>query len=118
MRALDIEVVVAGTGREPGRLRALGRAVLSLIVGGSAYVLYSVLAAYDEPLGGYTAIDRAVMDASIALASFGAISKFWGLLDRRRQTLELKLFGLVIIDEVVETNPAPSPWSGLWHRAP
>ncbi len=118
MRALDIEVVAAATGREPGRLRAFGRAVVSLLVGGATYVLYSVVASYDEPLGGYTALDRAVMDASIALASFGAASKLWGLADRRRQTLELKLFGLLVIDEVVETSPAPSPWSGLWHRAP
>ena len=118
MRALDVEVVVAETGREPGRLRALARAVVSLLVGGAAYVLYFVVASYDEPLGGYTVLDRAVMDAAIVLASLGAASKLWGLADRRRQTLELKLFGLLVIDEVVETSPAPSPWSGLWHRAP
>jgi hypothetical protein len=47
-----------------------------------------------------------------------AAATVWGLLDARRQPLDMKLFGLVVIEEIVETHPAPSPWSGLWRRAP
>jgi hypothetical protein len=118
MRALDVELAVAATGLPPGRMRALGRAGVALLLGASVYVLYFLLASYDEPLNGYTAFDRSLILLAIALASAGAASKLWGLVDPRRQPLDMKLFGLVVIEEIVETHPAPSPWSGLWRRAP
>ena len=114
MRAVDIQVLVADTGRPPGLGRALGRAFLALLLGAATYVLYFVVFSQDEPAGGYSATDRIVIGASVGLCSLGALAKLWYLVDPRRQTLVDRAFGLVVVEDVAPTAPDPSPWSGLW----
>lgn len=109
MRALDIELVEADTGRPPSRRRALARALAAFVLAISVNNVYLVLTS--DPLVDYTAFQRDLIDASFALAGLAVAAKAWMLLDQRKQTLLDKLFGLLYVEEIVFTKTIPFPWT-------
>ena len=111
MRALDIELVVGSTGEPPGLSRSLVRALIALALGVAAYVLFFALTGV--PAEGLTPTERMIVTASAVVAAAGVAAKAWFFLDRRRQTLLDRLFGLVYVEDLASTSPAASLYQ-LW----
>jgi uncharacterized RDD family membrane protein YckC len=109
MRAADIELVQADTGRPPGRRRALVRACVAFVLAIALNNVYLVVAS--EPLDGYSTFQRVIIGISLAVAAFVFAAKAWMLLDERRQTLLDRLFGLLYVEEIVFTRTTPFPWT-------
>lgn len=109
MRALDIELVDADTGRPPSRRKAVVRACVAFVLAIAVNNVYLLVAS--EPLHGYTTFQRAILGASLALFGFAVAAKVWLFLDERRQTLLDRLFGLVYLEELVFTRTTPFPWT-------
>jgi uncharacterized RDD family membrane protein YckC len=111
MRALDIHVFSHRSGREPHAVRAFARGLLS-----AGFFLASI-DAYGLSTGGYRAQGalsdaqatlRGAALAGAALAFFGAL---WQLVDPQRRTLWDRLFGLVVVEEVVPTSMPDRLWT-------
>jgi uncharacterized RDD family membrane protein YckC len=111
MRALDIHVFSHRSGRGPHAVRAFARGLLS-----AGFFLASI-DAYGLSTGGYRAQGalsdaqatlRGAALAGAALAFFGAL---WQLVDPQRRTLWDRLFGLVVVEEVVPTSMPDRLWT-------
>jgi uncharacterized RDD family membrane protein YckC len=110
MRALDIHVFSYGTGKEPHPVRAGTRGLLSLgffLATIDAYGLST--GAYREtgPTG-FLAIGRLAAIAGTALAAAGVL---WKLVDPDGRTLWDRLFGLVVVEDVVPAGMPDRLWS-------
>jgi uncharacterized RDD family membrane protein YckC len=110
MRALDIHVFSYGSGREPHPVRASARGLVAL-----GFFL-ATIDAYGLSTGGYRggglndaqASWRGVAVAGAALAFAGAL---WKLVDPQGRTLWDRLFGLVVVEEVVPTSMPDRLWT-------
>jgi uncharacterized RDD family membrane protein YckC len=116
MRAADIQFVVAATGRPPGWIRSTLRAAVAIVLATAVYVVYAANFAEQEPLGGYSHTEDVTISVSTGLVAAAAVAKLWAVVDRRRQTLIDKPFGLVFVENVAPLEPDRSPWGGLWQR--
>jgi uncharacterized RDD family membrane protein YckC len=109
MRAADIHVVGAGNGRSPGLARAAGRGVLAVIFFLASFTAYTfVLGRYDTPLSTFHQVSRAV---SIAIASLAFFGHLWQLRDRAGRGLWDRLFGLVVIEDMVPSSLPERLWT-------
>lgn len=110
MRALDIHLFSYGSGREPHPVRAFARGLLAL-----GFFLATV-DAYGLSTGGYRggglsdaqASWRGAAVAGAALAFTGAV---WKLVDPQGRTLWDRLFGLVVVEEVVPASMPDRLWT-------
>lgn len=109
MRALDMELVRAHTGRPPGWARVLPRAILSFLLAIAFNNVYTVMAS--NPLGEYTRVERVVIGASLTLAGAGAVAKLWLFVDKERRSLFDRLFGLLYVEEFVFSRTTAGPWT-------
>ena len=109
MRALDIELVEADTGRPPSRRRTVVRALVAFALAIAVNNVYLVVAS--EPLDGYSTFQRWIIGASLAVTAVLFAAKAWILLDERRQSLVDRLFGLLYVEEIVFTRTTPFPWT-------
>ena len=111
MRAADIHVVGAGTGRSPSLARAAGRGVLAVIFFLASFTAYTyVLGNYDTPLSTFHQVSRAV---SIAVASLAFFGHLWQIRDPAGRGLWDRLRGLAVIEDIVPSSmpePAMDPW--------
>jgi hypothetical protein len=114
MRAADIHVVVAASGRPPGWVRSTLRAAVALALATASYVVYARNFAEQEPLEGYSYAEELTISVSTGLVAAAVVAKLWAVVDRRRQTLIDKPFDLVVVENVAPLEPDRSPWSGLW----
>lgn len=110
MRALDIELVRAATGRSPRWPLTVARACLAFVIAFAVNTVYLVLAS--DPLDGYTSLERTLITGSVVVVSAAAPAKLWMLVDERRQSLLDRLFGIVYVEDLVFSREAPLPWSG------
>jgi uncharacterized RDD family membrane protein YckC len=111
MRALDIHVFSYRSGREPHPLRAITRGLLS------AGFFLATIDAYGLSSGGYReqaalsdaqATWRVVALAGAGLAFLGAL---WQLMDPQGRTLWDRIFGLVVVEEVVPSSMPDRLWT-------
>jgi uncharacterized RDD family membrane protein YckC len=109
MRAADIHIVEAATGRNPSLARATARGVLSVIFFIASFTAYTyVLAHWDLPLSTFHEISRA---ASIAVASIAFFGQVWQLRDRDGRSLWDRLAGLAVIEDMVPASMPDRLWS-------
>jgi uncharacterized RDD family membrane protein YckC len=116
MRALDIHAVVASTGRAPRvRWRGLVRGLAAAVQGTLVFVAAGSLIG-DAPIGGYSERDQALLEAVRAAAAAIVAAKLWLLVDPRRQSLQDRVFGLVVIEDATPAVPMRrGPWGSLDH---
>jgi len=109
MRAADIHVVDAHTGRTPSLARAAARGILSVVFFIASFTAYTyVLGHYDTPLSTFYVVTRA---ASIAIASIAFFGQLWQLRDRDGRSLWDRLAGLAVIEDMVPATMPDRLWS-------
>ncbi|MBW3592637.1 MAG: RDD family protein [Actinobacteria bacterium] len=113
MRAVDIELLAAGTGRTPSLWRTVPRAVLAVAFATAGYVLYFAIFS-EAPLGGYSSTDLLVIYASVALFVPCILGKLWMLVDPARRTVWDRAFGFLYVEDLVPTDPARGSRLDLW----
>jgi uncharacterized RDD family membrane protein YckC len=109
MRAFDIHVFAHGTGRDPHPLRAIARSLLSVgffLATIDAYGLST--GAYKEGLTDAQATWRTAALTGVGLALAGGL---WCLVDPRGRTVWDRLFGLVVVEDVVPASMPDRLWS-------
>ena len=110
MRALDVHLFSYPTGREPQLVQAGLRALLSL-----GFFLASIdaygLSAGANRHGGLTHAQAHWRLAAIAGVILAVVGGLWKLVDREGRTLWDRLFGLVVVEEVVPTSMPDRLWS-------
>jgi uncharacterized RDD family membrane protein YckC len=110
MRALDIHVFSYGSGKEPHPVRAGARGLLSLgffLATIDAYGLST--GAYGE--GGLTDAQAMWRQAALAGAVLALGGALWKLVDPDGRTLWDRLFGLVVVEDVVPEGMPDRLWS-------
>jgi uncharacterized RDD family membrane protein YckC len=109
MRAVDIHVVGARSGRGPALARAAGRGVLSVLFFIASFTAYTyVLGRYDTPLSSFHEVARAV---SIAVASLAFFGHLWQLFDRAGRSVWDRLTGLAVIEDMIPASMPDRLWS-------
>jgi uncharacterized RDD family membrane protein YckC len=96
MRAAGILVRQYESGCAVGGRRAALRALVALASGVSAFLALALVVA-DRPDGGYSGADLAVTGAALLWAEVSVAGHLWQLVDRRKQSWQDKLFGLVVV---------------------
>jgi uncharacterized RDD family membrane protein YckC len=114
MRAVDVHVRVAATGRPPGLGRSLCRAVLALVFA-LAILDADVALRGRPPLGGFSELEQTVLDVAVAVAIVAVLGKLWALVDPARQSVWDRLFGLVFLDDLDARDTADVDY-GSWLR--
>jgi uncharacterized RDD family membrane protein YckC len=107
MRAAGIVVRRHDESEALSRRGALLRALLALISGASAFLVFA-FALGDRPEGGYSKVDLAIAGSALVWAGASVAGHLWQLVDRRKQSWQDKLFGLVVVRAETE-SAAPSP---------
>jgi uncharacterized RDD family membrane protein YckC len=109
MRALDIHVFSARTGRDPHPVRATIRGLLAF-----AFFI-AAIDAYGLSRGGYAEelTSKQALWRTIALSVTGAAlaGQLWKLVDPAGKTLWDRLTGLVVVEDVVPTSMPDRLWS-------
>jgi uncharacterized RDD family membrane protein YckC len=114
MRALDLHVRTASTGRRPGWVRAAGRSLLSTAFGAAFYLTFFGLSG--PPAGEtWSPRERAILVAAYLATITMLAGTLWALADPRRQSLWDKAFGLVRLDDLT-TGAADTASYNLWLR--
>ena len=109
MRASDIHVVDAQTGKSPAVPRAAGRGVLSVLFFIASFTAYTyVLGHYDTPLSTFHEVARVV---SIVVASIAFFGQVWQLRDRAGRSAWDRLAGLAVIEDMVPASMPDRLWS-------
>jgi uncharacterized RDD family membrane protein YckC len=109
MRALDIHVFSARTGREPHPLRASVRGLFSLAFFLAAIDAYGLSrGGYAEDLTSKQAVWRSVALSVTAVALAG---QAWKIVDPAGKTLWDRLTGLVVVEDVVPKGMPDRLWS-------
>ena len=109
MRAADIHVVGAGSGRQPALASAAGRGVLAVVFFLASFTAYTfLLGNYDTPLSTFHQVSRAV---STAVASIAFLGHLWQLRDPAGRGLWDRLFGLAVIEDMVPSSMPERLWT-------
>ena len=109
MRAADIHVVGAGSGRQPALTSAAGRGVLAVVFFLASFTAYTfLLGNYDTPLSTFHQVSRA---ASIMVASLAFFGHLWQLGDPAGRGLWDRLCGLAVIEDMVPTSMPERLWT-------
>ncbi|HUZ02565.1 MAG TPA: RDD family protein [Thermomicrobiaceae bacterium] len=101
MWILGMRVLNPRIGRPPGVGRALIRALLALAFGFAFYVM--VNSAFSDPAAGaHPTLNRAIGFGALAVFAAGFWARIWMLFDRRSQTAQDHLAGVVVLDEMID----------------
>lgn len=109
MRAFDIHVFEHGTGREPHPLRSTARGVLALAFFFATTNAYAYVAG-DRYLP-LTRLEQIREGLAIAVALIALAGGVWKLVDSEGRTLWDRLFGLVVVEDVVPASMPDRLWS-------
>jgi uncharacterized RDD family membrane protein YckC len=99
MKAVGIRMISPRTERPPGVARAAVRAFLFLILLACAFILLSV-GFSDPPAGGFSATNLAVIYFLLFLFLSSIVGYFWMIWDPKKQTLQDKLSGVVVVKKI------------------
>lgn len=96
MMAAGIQIVNPKTGRPPGVVRAAVRAFLFLVFLACAFLLLAI-GFSDPPTGGFSTTDLVINYLILSLFLASMVGFFWMIWDRKKQTWQDKLAGVVVI---------------------
>jgi len=109
MRAADIHIVAAESGKSPGLARSTARGVLAVVFFIAGFTAYTyLLGHYDTPLSTFHQVSRAVC---ILVASVAVFGHLWQLRDRGGRTLWDRLFGLAVVEDIVPSSMPDRLWT-------
>jgi uncharacterized RDD family membrane protein YckC len=108
MRALDIHVFSHQSGREPHPGQAVARALLAVGFYLATVNAYRLVRGHPDPLTDTEEIWRFLAVAGVLLALAGEL---WKLVDPDGRTLWDRLFGLVVVEDVIPTSMPGRLWS-------
>jgi uncharacterized RDD family membrane protein YckC len=109
MRAVDLHIVAAQSGRSPTLTRATARGVLAVVFFLATFTAYTfVLGQYDTPLSTFHQVSRTSSIAVTCIALFGHL---WQLGDRSGRSLWDRLTGLAVIEDMVPASMPDRLWS-------
>jgi uncharacterized RDD family membrane protein YckC len=108
MRALDIHVFSHGSGREPHLVRASARALLSVGFFLATVNAYGLLRGHPDGLTDTEEIWRSVAVTGALVAAAGGL---WKVVDPEGRSLWDRLFGLVVVEDVVPASMPGRLWS-------
>lgn len=108
MRALDIHVVAAGSGREPSLWRSLARSLLALVFAVAAINAYGYLFSFTSD---FTPFERLVAAVAVPVAAVAVAGQLWMLVDRSGRTVWDRLTGLGVVEDIVPTSMPDRLWS-------
>jgi uncharacterized RDD family membrane protein YckC len=108
MRALDIHVFSHGSGREPHLVRASARALLSVGFFLATVNAYGLLRGHPDGLTDTEEIWRSVAVTGALVAAGGGL---WKVVDPEGRSLWDRLFGLVVVEDVVPASMPGRLWS-------
>jgi uncharacterized RDD family membrane protein YckC len=109
MRAVDIHVVGAQTGRTPTLARAAARGVLAVVFFLATFTAYTfVLGNYDTPLSTFHQVTRV---ASIVVTCIALSGHLWQLLDPSGRSVWDRVAGLAVIEDMVPSSMPDRLWS-------
>jgi uncharacterized RDD family membrane protein YckC len=112
MRALDIHVFAHGTGREPHIVRAIARSLLALGFFYAFFKAYTLIRGFHGEDGNtLTAEEERWRDFAVTVCAVGVLGNLWQLADRKGRTLWDRLFGLVVVEDVVPASMPGRLWS-------
>jgi len=100
MKAVGIRIVDLATGRPPRVGRATAKACLTVMFGFAAFLLLSSVFSDPGPQG-LNAVDLAVLYLLAALLVTGFLGWFWMIWDARKQTLQDKVAGVLVVGKMV-----------------
>jgi uncharacterized RDD family membrane protein YckC len=110
MRAFDIHVFAYGSGREPHPVRAVARALLSILFFLATLKAYSLIRGFHGPEG-LSATDQNWRDAAVTIACVAFLGGIWKIVDPEGRSLWDRLTGLVVVEDVVPANMPERLWS-------
>jgi uncharacterized RDD family membrane protein YckC len=109
MRAADIHVFSARSGRAPHPFQACMRALLSLVF------FLAVIDAYGLSRGGYaedlTTKQSLWRTVALAITAVALAGQLWKLVDPAGKTLWDRLAGLVVVEDIIPTGMPDRLWS-------
>lgn len=109
MRAADIHVFSARSGRDPHPFRAFMRALLSLVF------FLAVIDAYGLSRGSYaddlTSKQALWRTVALAITAIVLAGQLWKLVDPAGRTLWDRLTGLVVVEDIIPTGMPDRLWS-------
>jgi uncharacterized RDD family membrane protein YckC len=109
MRALDIHVFSYESGREPHLARAVARSLLALGFFLATVNAYGLLRGEHE--GGLTDAQETWRAVTVTVVLVAIAGGLWKLVDREGRTLWDRLFGLVVVEDVVPATMPDRLWS-------
>ena len=112
MRARDIRLVSLRTGRAPSYLAAFPRAVLTVAVAASVYVMFG-RATSTQSTGDLDHTSWIALQVAYVLASCAAASAIATIVTRTHRNLADRVFGTAVIDELEPVAPLMGPWGPL-----
>ncbi len=112
MRARDIRIVSLRTGRAPSYAASLVRAVLTVAVAASVYVMFGRATSVQDK-GHLDHTSWIALQVAYVLASGAGLSAVLTVLSRSHRNLFDRIFGTAVIDELEAVVPQMGPWGPL-----
>jgi uncharacterized RDD family membrane protein YckC len=107
MRALDIHVFSHRSGREPNVVRAFARALLALGFFYASLKAYALIQDEEE----LTRREELWRDFTVTVSAVALLGHVWKAADPDGRTLWDRLFGLIVVEDVVPTSMPSRLWS-------
>jgi len=112
MRARDIRIISVRTGRAPSYVVAAVRAVLTVAVAASVYVMFERWTAVQE-LRHLDRASRIALYVAYVLAAGAGLSALLTTFTRSHRNLFDRIFGTAVVDELEAVVPLMGPWGPL-----
>lgn len=112
MRARDIRLISLRTGRGPSYLAAGARAILTVAVAASVYVMAGRATSVQDK-GHLNHTSWIALQVAYVLASGAALSALLTTLTPSHRNLFDRVFGTAVVDELEAVVPQMGPWGPL-----
>jgi uncharacterized RDD family membrane protein YckC len=112
MRARDIRIISLRTGRAPSYVASFARAVLTVAVAASVYVMFGRATSVQDK-GHLDHTSWIALQVAYVLAAGAALSALLTVCTRSHRNLFDRIFGTAVIDELEAVAPQMGPWGPL-----
>jgi hypothetical protein len=113
MRARDIRLVSLRSGRAPSYVESFLRAVLTVAVAASVYVMFGRATSTQDGQGDLDHTSWIALQVAYVLASGAAASAILTVATRTHRNLTDRLFRTAAVDELEAVAPLMGPWGPL-----
>lgn len=110
MRALDIHVFSHASGRDPHLVRSAARAMLALGFFYASFKAYMLVRGWHGNEG-LTGSEELLRNIAVTGSTVAIVGNLWKLADPDGRTLWDRLFGLVVVEDVVPASMPGRLWS-------